>query len=231
MRSQLGSWIRLICLTCWDLTLEDPLKARLLAVATSCATVALAVVIEQNGCAADQSAALSNATQSGPKVEFLRPLTNEVFSNAPIYVQVRVDNFKLVAPDHNDQTTEPSGYIRYTLDDFPVVCTKATQIMVNKNLGRGYIPAGKHYLRAELVDSSDHPLGPPVIANIQFWSAHPAYIEATRAGVGASPTKQDQLRSVQRDLQKVQTQLLQLESGDTGYKPKPMIPRPSKTGK
>ena len=95
--------------------------------------------------------------------------------------------------------------------------------MVNKNLGRGYVSAGRHYLRAELVDISDHPLNPPVIADTQFWSAHPAYIEETRSGVGASPSKQDELRNVQRELQTVQQQLLKLETGDTGYKPRPPV--------
>jgi hypothetical protein len=205
------------------------LKAKLFAIASSLATFVLAVVFQQTGFAADSVAPSSTSFQSvpapdSPKIKFLRPLTNEVYSNAPFYIQVTVDSFKLVPPGQPDQT-QSAGYIRYTLDDFPVVCTKATQIMVNKNLGHGYVPTGKHYLRAELVDSSDHSLNPPVIADTQFWSVHPAYVEETRAGVGASPTQEDQLRDVQRELDEVQQHLLKLESGDTGYEPRPMVRR------
>lgn len=202
--------------------------------ASSLAAFVLAAVFQQSGFATSGSTATETTTVSTsaqsvsasdstsiPRIKFLRPLTNEVFSNAPFYIQVTVNGFKLVSPGQLDHT-QAAGYIRYTVDDFPVVCTKATQIMVNKNLGHGYVATGKHYLRAELVDCSDHSLNPPVIADTQFWSVHPAYVEETRAGVGASPTQEEALRNVQRELDEVQQHLLKLQSGDTGYEPRPM---------
>jgi len=172
------------------------------------------------------AAAPTASSSTGPTIKFLRPMKNELFSDVPIYIQVCVDKFKLVAPDQiGEQAGSGTGFIDYSLDDFPVLCTDSTQLMLGKNLGRGYIPVGKHVLRAQLVDINDHPLQPPVIAETFVWSTHPASRETSSSSPGSTVAdpEQDELRKVQLHLQQVQRELYRIQSGTSGYQPTPML--------
>jgi hypothetical protein len=107
------------------------------------------------------------------------------------------------------------------MDDFPVCCASTTQLMFGKNIGRRYIPVGRHVFRAELKDSNHQSLNPPVIAETFAWSGHPAARESMRSAVGSSQSdyQQEELHKVQQQLDQVQQELLRLQNGSAGYQP------------
>jgi len=195
------------------------------------ATILSAVVYQTVAAGASAQTSLNplakaSSSQAGPSIEFLRPIKNEGFFDYPIFIQVGVERFKLVPPNLNSENTKPGvGHIDYTVDDFPVFSTDETQIMFGKNLGYGYIPVGRHVLKAELVDNKDHSLNPAVVAQTVVWSGHPAQKETYRSEVGAPATElaPEQLRKVQQQLEQVQLELLRVQNGSGGYQPMRMV--------
>lgn len=158
-----------------------------------------------------------------PRICFLRPIKGERFDDLPIYIQVEVADFRLVSPDKPHVSDRPcTGYICYSLDDYPVYATCETQLMIGKLVGNSHLPAGTHVLRAELVDTNGKVLEPAVAAVTSVYTSYPAdpevHFEETRLPqVGAS---QRQLSKMLMQLAALRQQLFRLKNG-MGFVPRP----------
>ncbi len=109
-----------------------------------------------------------------PAVRIMRPKPKQLFYDTPILIQVFVTNFKLEAPKNFFGTTDDQtiGHIHYTLDNFPLVATAETQLMLGKNAHKKPLPAGEHVLTVELVKTNHKSLSPKVITKVKFLTDH-----------------------------------------------------------
>lgn len=183
--------------------------------------LATAITCQSFACTVSAKASSEAPTKTAATITFVRPLKNEVFNDQPIYSQVLVSNFNLVAPTLAPGGADgKSGHIDYTLDDFPVCSTKAIQLMFGKNLGRRYLPVGRHVLRAELKDCNNNSLNPPVVTDVSLWTRHPAGRESNRAAVGAESGEltSEELLAVRQYLEQAQFELSKIQNG--GFQPR-----------
>lgn len=178
--------------------------------------------------AADQSASTSATPpkQTAPSIRFLRPIKGERFSDFPIYVQVGVEGFHLVAPSRQPVKNPPAGtgYVCYSMDDYPVCGTNETQVMIGKFLGAHYVPVGWHTLKAELVDANGNSLNPPVVAETAAFSGHPAAVETDHVQGGSlqAEVNSQELYKMRLHLQELQAEMLRIKTGNTGFVPVPV---------
>jgi len=120
-----------------------------------------------------------------PELDIVRPKSGEMFYDRPILVQVRIRNFKLQEPKNffgktDDQTI---GHIHYTLDDFPISATAATQMMFGKGAFNKPLKSGHHVLEVELVKTNHEPLRPRVVKHIIMFTSYPrAWMQNVRKG-------------------------------------------------
>lgn len=163
---------------------------------------------------------------SSPTIRFMRPLKDERFFDYPIFVQVDVKGFQLVAPgEHRPGRPRPNvGHILYSFDDYPVVSTDDTQFMIGKKIGENYLPVGLHVLKAQLVDENDHPLTPPTFAVTEVFTGHPAVVEAihTENGSEKAELTGQELYQMRVSLEQVQKELHKLQVGNPGFTPSPV---------
>jgi hypothetical protein len=163
--------------------------------------------------------------QSPPAVRFLRPIRGEHFTDLPIFIQVDVSGFHLIAPDKQRSKVLPpnTGHIRYSMDDFPICGTDGTQVMIGKFSGDRYVPVGWHVLRAELVDVNGNPLNPPVKAETAAFSGHPATVETdhVQGGSLSAELNAQELYKMRMQLQDMQKELLRIRTGNSGFVPIP----------
>ena len=181
------------------------------------------------GAAAEHTVASASPTatrQSAPSIRILRPIRGEHFFDFPIFLQVDVSGFHLVAPDkqHSKTPAADTGYIRYSMDDYPIYGTDDTQVMIGKFLGAGYIPVGWHVIKAELVDVNGNPLNPPVIDETSTYSGHNAAVETDHVQNGnvQAETTAQELYKMRLQLQELQKELVKIRTGNSGYVPVPM---------
>jgi hypothetical protein len=181
------------------------------------------------GAAVEHSASSASATasrQSAPAIRFLRPIRGEHFFDFPVFLQVDVAGFHLAPPDKQRSKTLPvnTGYIRYSMDDYPVCGTDETQVMIGKFLFDRYLPVGWHVVKAELVDVNGNPLNPPVIAETAVFSGHAAAVETDHVQNGsvAAELNAQELYKMRLQLQELQTELLRIRTGNSGYVPVPV---------
>ncbi len=164
--------------------------------------------------------------QPPPSIRFLRPLKDERFFDYPIFVQVDVDRFQLVAPtgQANPHPRPHTGHIAYSMDDYPVVATDDTQFMIGKKLGDVYLPVGLHVLKAQLVDENGKPLDPPVVATTELFTGHPAVVEAihTTTGSARAELTGQELYQMRVHLEELEKDLKKLKAGDAGFTPSPV---------
>jgi hypothetical protein len=172
----------------------------------------LALVVPLIGCAN------SSADEASPKIEFVYPHANDVITDYPIPIEVKVTNLTLVPPVQYWSGVERAdasiGHIHYTLDNSPIFATKSTQVVLSKPPGKS-LPLGKHILRAELVYINHEARNPPVFAEIPIMCERPqekAGSQSPGATVPMDDRTRRELQEVEKQLQEVQQQLTQLKS-------------------
>jgi len=164
--------------------------------------------------------------KAGPTIRFLRPMRNEKFFDYPIFIQVEVLGFDLKPPEVNEVAKPPrnTGHINYCMDDLPIYVTDDTQIMIGKRLGNIYVPAGVHFLKAELVDVNNKPLNPPVEVITEFATGHPAVNEVahTTNNFGKPELNAEEIYQMRVHLEQMQKELEKIKTGNSGFSPTPV---------
>jgi hypothetical protein len=147
-------------------------------------------------------------------IEFVHPKQDEKVTDYPLFVQVNVDNFKLLPPVPYWTRIAPEdaakGHIHYTLDDSPIYATNETQLMLGKNGGKA-LPVGRHVLKAELVYMNHRGLNSPAVAEISFLCERPSQGNAKDSPAVTNAGAQKQLQQIQQQIEQVQKQILQLQ--------------------
>lgn len=175
-------------------------------------------------CAAQQHLSASNVeqgTKPAPSIQFMRPVKGERFFDFPIFIQVDVSGFHLVpsSEERSKSTTDNTGYICYSLDDYPVYATEDTQLMIGKFTGDFYVPVGTHVLKAQLVDVNGKPLNPPVLAITSISTGHPAVVESnyTETGVQKAESIGHELSLMRTHLNELKKELARIKNGTAGF--------------
>ena len=109
-----------------------------------------------------------------PQLEIISPKEGEIINDFPLFVQVRVKNFKLVKPENYYGPANPKqlGHIHYFLDNYPEVATDSTQVLFGKLEGEKYISIGPHSLAVELVHDNHTVLQPRIWKRVNFIFTH-----------------------------------------------------------
>jgi hypothetical protein len=111
---------------------------------------------------------------SAPTLEIVSPKPGQMFKMRPIFVNVKVANFKLIPPEEYwaDKAQANVGHIHVSLDKLPLFATSNTQIMIGDKINGFFLDTGEHVLTVELVLRNHRSLNPPIKRTVKFITAH-----------------------------------------------------------
>lgn len=112
------------------------------------------------------------AAQGTPSVQITKPKDGEVIKGTMVTVNVRSENFKVMAP--KAQNVPGEGHLHFRLNDGPPLEAFSDSYVFTQ------IEAAKHKLEVELKNHDHSALNPPVMAVVRFETAKPPMLDFSR---------------------------------------------------